>query len=118
MALGVGRLSHEGQHGQRVLWHTHVRPLRVVVLPNHTPTCSSFLGALEKTRQLITGLHTKHMGLFNSHFGVIAWCWQSLMKQTGTLLVRVNSMSQSGQALMACGLVKHQSYQMLLSRYF
>lgn len=54
VALGLGCLSHKGQYGQRVLWHSHVRPLSVVVLGDHAPTGSSFLGTLEETRQLIS----------------------------------------------------------------
>lgn len=85
VALGLGRLSHEGQHRQRIFWHSHVGPLCIVVLRDYTPTGPSFLGALEKIREPITGIHTNHMGLLSS-LGFIAGGQQSVMQQMCTLL--------------------------------
>lgn len=67
VALGVGRLSHEGQHGQRVLRHPHVGPLSVVVLCNHTPAGSSLLGSLQGFRELVTGAHAEVRARKHTH---------------------------------------------------
>lgn len=48
MALGMRCLPHEGEHGQRVLWNTHVRPLGIMVLSYYTSTRPPFLGTLQQ----------------------------------------------------------------------
>lgn len=53
MALGMRCLPHEGEHGQRVLGNTHIRPLGIVVLSYCTSTRPPFLGALQQKNNSI-----------------------------------------------------------------
>lgn len=64
MALGVRCLPHEGEHGQRVFWNTHVRPLGIMVLSDYTSTRPPFLGTLQWKNQSMCQQPTSEQQLF------------------------------------------------------
>lgn len=64
MALGVRCLPHKGEHGQRVLWNTHVRPLGIMVLSYYTSTRPPFLGTLQQKENSIQNQTTLQRQFF------------------------------------------------------